>query len=118
MSDIGLEFMRPWWLLGLVPWLLAAIFMFNRQQSSSGWEQVVDPLLQPYVIEPGDKQSSVSKWLLLLGWFVCLLTLSGPVWEKQEVPVFQGQQAQVVLLLNLQSNVWRQTQVGCVFVFI
>lgn len=97
MIDLGLEFLRPWWLLGLVPWVLSAIFMMNQAQASSGWEQVVDPVLQPYVIEPGDKQRSVYKWLLLLGWFVCLLTLSGPVWVKQEVPVFQGQQAQVVL---------------------
>lgn len=97
MLDSWLEFLRPWWLLGIVPWILAAIFMINRAQDSSGWEQVVDPVLQPYVIEPGTKQSSTYKWLLLLGWFICLLTLSGPVWVKQEVPVFQGQKAQVVL---------------------
>ena len=98
MTDLGIDFLRPWWLLGLVPWMLAAIYMVGRhKQSNSGWEQVVDPILQPYVIEPGEGKAPAYKWLLLLGWLVCLLTLSGPVWEKQEIPVFQGQQAQVVL---------------------
>jgi len=97
MTDFGMDFLRPWWLLGLLPWLLAAIFMFTRQQSDSGWERVVDPALQPYVIEPGEGQRSVYKWLLLLGWLLCLLALSGPVWVKQEIPVFQGKQAQVIL---------------------
>lgn len=97
MNELSLDFLRPWWLLGLVPWIVATLFALKRQHLSSGWEQVVDPALQPYVIEPGNTNSSIHKWLLLLGWLICLLTLSGPVWERQEIPVFQGQQAQVVL---------------------
>lgn len=97
MSELGLDFLRPWWLLGVVPWVAAALFVINRRHNSSGWEQVVDPVLQPYVIEPGKAQGSIDKWLVLLAWLLCLLTLSGPVWDKQDIPVFQGQQAQVVL---------------------
>lgn len=97
MNELGLDFLRPWWLLGIVPWVVAMLFMLKHRNSSSGWEQIVDPVLQPYVIEPGKKQGSLHKWLLLLAWLICLLTLSGPVWDKQEIPVFQGQQAQVVL---------------------
>jgi len=97
MTELGLVFLRPWWLLGILPWIAAVIFVLNRRQASSGWEQVVDPVLQPYVIEPGQTKSSLSRWLLLLAWLICLLTLSGPVWDRQELPVFQGQQAQVVL---------------------
>jgi len=71
--------------------------MVKLRTGASAWEQIVDPALQPYVIEPSKKGPSASRWLLLLGWFICLLVLAGPVWEKQEVPVFKGQQAQVVL---------------------
>lgn len=97
MSELSLDFLRPWWLVGIVPWVVAMLFMLKHRQNNSGWESIVDPILQPYVIEPDTTQRSGFKWLLLLGWLICLLTLSGPVWEKQEVPVFQGQQAQVVL---------------------
>lgn len=97
MTDLGIEFLRPWWLLGLLPWMLAAFYVANRVREHSGWENVVDAELQPYVIESGESKRSVNKWLVLLGWFICLITLSGPVWDKQDLPVFQGQQAQVVL---------------------
>jgi len=71
--------------------------MLKARHNESAWEQVVDPALQPYVIEAGQKGSSGSRWLLLLGWLICIALLAGPVWEKQEIPVFKGQQAQVVL---------------------
>jgi len=71
--------------------------MLRLRHHQSAWEQIVDPALQPYVIEPAKKGSSGTRWLLVLGWWVCLLVLAGPVWDKQEVPVYKGQQAQVVL---------------------
>lgn len=97
MIDLGIEFLRPWWLLGLLPWVFAAFYVASRVKGHSGWEHVVDAELQPYVIEPGESKRSLNKWLVLLGWLICLITLAGPVWDKQDLPVFQGQQAQVVL---------------------
>jgi len=97
MDDFVLTFLRPWWSLGFIPLVLAAVFLLRERQTESAWEKVVDPALQPYVIEPGQQSRSFSGWLLLLGWAICLGILTGPVWEKQEIPVFQGQQAQVVL---------------------
>lgn len=97
MGELDFAFIRPWWLLAFIPWLLALIFMLRDRKSESAWEKVVDPVLQPYVIEPGQKNRSLSGWALLTGWAICLTVLAGPVWQKQEIPVFQGQQAQVIL---------------------
>ena len=97
MFEFGLEFIRPIWLFGLIPLLLAFVFMLRFHHRKSAWEHVVDPALQPYVIEPAQKASLGSRWLLLLGWLICLIVLAGPVWDKQQVPVYKGQQAQVVL---------------------
>lgn len=97
MPELSISFLRPWWLLGILPLLLAAFFAHRQSSRPSAWEAVVDPVLQPYVIEPEQQAGSWARWLLLLGWFFCLLVLSGPVWERQEIPVYQGQQAQVVL---------------------
>lgn len=97
MPEWGISFLRPWWLLGILPLLLAAFFALRQSNRPSAWEAVVDPVLQPYVIEPEQQSGSWARWLLLLGWFFCLLILSGPVWDRQEIPVYQGQQAQVVL---------------------
>ncbi len=97
MFDFGFEFMRPLWLLGFIPLLLASLHMLKLRYHESAWEHIVDPALQPYVIEPAKKGSSGTRWLLVLGWLICLVVLAGPVWDKQEVPVYKGQQAQVVL---------------------
>jgi len=97
MFEFELEFMRPLWLLGLIPLLLASVYMLRLRHQQSVWEQIVDPELQPYVIEPAQKRSSGARWLLVLGWWICLMVLAGPVWDKQEVPVYKGQQAQVIL---------------------
>jgi len=95
--ELGLTFMRPAWLLGFIPLVAASLLLLKHRHHQSAWEHIVDPALQPYVIEAGQKGSSWSRWLLLLGWLMCLLALAGPVWEKQEIPVFKGQQAQVIL---------------------
>ena len=97
MDELTFTLLRPWWLLGFIPLLLAALFWFRDYRTDSGWEKVVDPALHSYVIEPEQQQHTGLRWLLLFGWALCLVILSGPVWEKQEMPVFQGQQAQVVL---------------------
>lgn len=97
MFNVGFEFIRPLWLLGFVPLALAAVFMLRLRYRESAWERIVDPALQPFVIESAKTGTSGSRWLLVLGWSICLLVLAGPVWEKQDVPVFKGQQAQVIL---------------------
>lgn len=97
MPEFTLSLMRPWWLLGFIPLLCIGLFMLRSSRQASGWEQVVDPVLHDYVIEPGQDNKSGLRWLLLIGWMLCLSALCGPVWTKQDMPVYQGQQAQVVL---------------------
>jgi len=89
--------MRPHWLWALVPLLALSIMWFRRQRSGSAWDKVVDPALQPYVIEAGQASRHYGPWLLLSAWALCVVLLAGPVWKQQEVPVFQGEQAEVIV---------------------
>jgi len=97
VSELSFSLVRPWWLLGFIPWLLAVFFFVRHRSSQSAWEKIVDPALHAYVIEPEQGSKSGLHWLLMMGWALCLIVLCGPVWTKQDMPVFQGQQAQVVL---------------------
>ena len=97
MSDLPIAFLRPWWLLGLVPLFFLAVYFLQKPLSGSAWDSFIDERLRSYVIEPGLTRTSRWRWLLIVAWLIALLAMSGPVWHKQQVPVFQGQKAQVIL---------------------
>ena len=98
MSGFDLQWLRPLWLWGLVPLLLLfAVWLRHGAHGKSAWERVVDPQLQPYVIDGITSKRTVAPFALFAGWALSLLMLAGPVWEQREVPVFQAQQAEVVL---------------------
>lgn len=97
MSESELVWLRPLWLWGFIPLLLLVFIWFRKQSTAGAWDKIVDPALQPYVIE-GDAQSrNLAPLALFAAWALALLLLSGPVWEQQEVPVFEAQQAEVVV---------------------
>lgn len=103
MSDADLVWLRPLWLWGFLPLVLVITFWYRRSTIGSAWERVVDPKLQQYVLDGSDAKRRLGPWLLFSAWILCLLLLAGPVWEKQEVPVFQANQAEVVLF-DLSSS--------------
>jgi len=48
--NLGIEFVRPLWLLGLLPLLVCAWWLRQQKLSASAWENIVDPALQPHVL--------------------------------------------------------------------
>jgi len=105
MIETGLQWMRPQWLWGLVPLLMVFIYWLKQGKGRSVWESVVDPHLQPYVIDGNVPQAHRASYALFIGWLLALLMLAGPVWEQQEVPVFQAQKAEIVLF-DLSRSMW------------
>lgn len=97
MNESDFQWLRPLWLWVFLPLLIILAVWLRRGVGASAWDGVVDPELQPYVID-GDSSRGAS-WPLALfsGWALALVLLAGPVWQKQEVPVFQAQQAELVL---------------------
>ena len=62
------HFLRPIWLLALVPAVLLFVLLLSARAGRSQWHQVIDPALQPFMLDhtagPQDKQAL---WWLLLG---------------------------------------------------
>lgn len=97
MADF--EFVRPLWILALVPGIFLLLAFWRRSASVGAWENLVDAELQPHVLE--GKRGSRSRWPLLIGALAFLLAvtvLAGPVWEQRPMPLLQAQQAQVIVL--------------------
>lgn len=97
MPEPFLVFLRPLWLWGYLPLLIALIVWLRHGARSPAWEPVVDAALMPYVVEAGDPRRRGTGLLLFGGWALALFILSGPVREQQPVPVFEARRAQVVL---------------------
>lgn len=93
----ALHWMRPAWLWGFLPWVLALLYRLRPGSGRGGWDAIVEPALQPYVIEGEVKSRRAGTLLLFAAWALSLLLLAGPVWQQREVPVFEAEQAQLVL---------------------
>ncbi|NND92335.1 MAG: VWA domain-containing protein [Granulosicoccus sp.] len=97
MTGTGIEWLRPAWLWGFLPLLLMMVVWFRQRSGTTAWESVVDPALQPYVIEGVAPASRKAPLWLFAGWALSLLLLAGPVWQQRELPVFEAEQAEVIV---------------------
>lgn len=100
MQALGnFHFLRPLWLLALIP----ALFFFRRlwilESSSTAWQKVIDQSLLPYLLKASRQASKRLPLYLLLGvWVASIIALAGPTWKQQPAPVQQRQDALVIVL--------------------
>ena len=93
------HFLRPWWLLALVPLAVVVWMMLKRKLGSRSWEAVVDPALLPHVLTAKRGGASrVPAVLASLGGLLAVLALAGPVWDKLPQPVYSSKSALVIAL--------------------
>jgi Ca-activated chloride channel family protein len=97
MTDF--HFLRPWWLLALLP--LAALLwaLFRRQRGGGDWREFCDAALLPHIlVDRPAPAASKTVWLAALTGVLAVLALAGPAWEKLPSPVFRNFSALVVVL--------------------
>jgi len=93
------HFLRPAWLLALLPALVLLALLWRRHGRASGWQAVVSPALLPYLLL--DSARSVRRLPLLLlglGWLLAVTALAGPAWERQPQPVYRAPLDRVMVL--------------------
>ncbi len=103
------HFLRPEWLFTL-PFIALILLLLNRRaKKNSGWESVCDADLLQFQLtqfgEPERKPFHILHWTVPFLFFVGIIALAGPAWEKKEQPVFQQDNALVIILdLSLSMN--------------
>lgn len=97
MADF--HFVRPWWLLALIPLFLILLWLRHGRSSRGVWQAVCDVHLIPYVLESSESKTT-SRRLLIAGiaGLLAVVALAGPVWQQLPQPVFRQQSALVVML--------------------
>jgi Ca-activated chloride channel family protein len=82
------HFLRPWWLLAMVPALWLAWMIRRRQDAARPWRGVIaDHLLAHLLAEGGPRRRLQPMHLLLSIWLLATLALSGPTWQRQPAPL-------------------------------
>ena len=103
-----LHFIRPWWLLALVPlagllWRIKSVMTGQSQ-----WSKVCDAHLLPHLLVTEDQAGrGLSWWLLAVGSLLAVLILAGPSWSKQTIPVYQAKNARVIVF-NLSPSMYAE----------
>jgi Ca-activated chloride channel family protein len=91
------HWLRPWWLLALVPVLVFAGILWRRHSSSQQWQKHIAPSLLPTLLDGGIAgKSSLILSAIVLCWLLICIALAGPVWQQRPSPVVQNTDALVI----------------------
>lgn len=92
------HFLRPLWLLALIPSSLLVFIFWRMNESSSAWDRAIDKDLLPFLLDASKSVAERTPLVLLtLLWTVSIVALAGPVWEKIPQPVQARQDALVIV---------------------
>lgn len=93
------HFLRPLWLLALLPTALLVAALWRLNSSVTAWDRAIDHELLPYLLDKSKNAAQRTPLiLLLLVWTLSCFALAGPVWEKLPQPVQKREDALVIIL--------------------
>ena len=94
-----LHFLRPAWLLALLPLGWLAWQSWHQKLASPGWRAVCDAHLLPHLLVGEARQAR--RWpagLIGAAGLLAVIALAGPTWKQLPQPVFRSQNAMVIVL--------------------
>jgi Ca-activated chloride channel family protein len=99
MNLAEFHFIRPYWLLAIIPFVVIVILMLRNKLSQGNWSTVCDIDLLPYLLQ--EKTVNQSRWPITTGVIATLLiitALAGPTWQRIPSPAFRNELALVIAL--------------------
>lgn len=93
------HFLRPLWLIALLPLLALLWHWWRVQPQANSWEKVCDPELLPHLLVGNSAEKSIwPGWLLAAGMVLAVLALAGPTWSKESLAAYRLQSTRVFVL--------------------
>lgn len=104
MNLADFHFIRPYWLLAILPAVVISVLMLRNKLNRGNWTACCDADLLPFLLQ--DKTVNQSRLWLTLGVISTLLmiiALAGPTWQRLPSPAFRNDAA-LVIALNLSTS--------------
>ena len=99
MNWADFHFIRPLWLIALLPAVLIFVLFLKQRFSRGNWAAVCDEALMPFILEDGATTKSYGMLVVLMSAAVLgVFALAGPTWERLETPTFSSDAALVIAL--------------------
>lgn len=98
------HFIRPAWLLALVPAALLWWLLRRRDDAKQRWRGIVAPHLLTHLLGGEEKQSRLGPLeCIALGWVLAVVAIAGPTW-KQEPSPFADDVAAIALVVKVSPS--------------
>ena len=99
MNWADFHFIRPLWLIALLPAVLIFVLFLKQRFSRGNWATVCDEALMPFILEDGATTKSYGMLVVLMSAVMLgIIALAGPTWERLETPTFSSDAALVIAL--------------------
>lgn len=99
----AIDFLRPWWFLGLLPVALLLWQAWQVRDQQNAWHKVIAPPFKRLLLS-NDHSNALDGFgqMALLGlgalWLLMVVALAGPTVKSVEIPAEKSQQGTVILL--------------------
>lgn len=96
------HFLRPEWLWAFAPAIFATILVLIASKENKKWKDIIAPALRPFMFTKAKSSvisSPVINYLIIIS--ICILGVSGPAWNKVEVP---GSKSEAVLMIAMDAS--------------
>ena len=95
------HFLRPIWLLALIPAVIFFVAMWRINTVVTAWDKAIDKSLLPYLLDRSKNAAQRTPLLLLFSaWLLSTIAMAGPVWEQLPQPV-QKREDSLVIVMDL-----------------
>jgi Ca-activated chloride channel family protein len=103
------HFLRPAWLILLVPAAFLMWSVYQRSDSLRAWKRVIKPRLLEHLLlrEGGDQGRWRPVYMLGIGWLAGVFALAGPTWQMQASP-FSADQAALFIVIKVTPEMLAQ----------
>src|SRR5690349_15583561 len=98
------HFIRPWWLLALLPLALLVWSIHRRQNAAQSWHGIIAPHLLPFLLSGQAQHARVSPLLFIsLGWLMSVIAIAGPTWQREPAP-FADETAALAIVVRVSPS--------------